>query len=688
MATRNLYALLVGIDEYPIDSHRLFGCHNDVAGVKSYLDNRVNRNDFNLNVKTLLSKDATRLNIVRGFDEYLSQAGEDDVAFFFYSGHGSQEPSGSFFDHLEQDDKNETLVCWDSRIEDGMDLADKEIATLIARVAEKNPHIITILDCCNSGSATRKVEDGNSDFLVRQTPSYKNDRPLDSYILPRNSGSRGALATGENQRLHIPTGRHIALTAAESFQLAKETTLGGSRRGVFSYSLLELLQNASYDMSYEDLMRRVQGLVTRRTFDQNPTFFVANSADADLGFLGGAAGNTSDYFLMSFDRQKGWQLDAGSVHGIVKVNDRETTILAVFPEDATQEDDLNDLDKALGEVQVTELTAAGSIVEPLGSWVPDREKSYRCRVVTLPVEMNKIFLFGDEGGLAPVRARLGEGGEESAYLQEVKSVGEADYKLIALNNEYVISRAADGTGDAQFKERHGIDFRPLVEQVPTYSAQSAEKVLDQLIHITRWERSLDLRNPQSGIAGQVKVELLEPERDELIKPEEGGYRFRYASAPLSDPSSSGAETPSFRVRLRNTGSKPYFCSLIYYSSDFAADPNTLEEGGLWIGPGETAWVAGGAAIEASVADNYYNLGRNRLEETFKLIASTQKFAPGLLELPALGQPKVESMRSIGAEESAALDDVVTRGGLKIRRKASGKLGDWTSDELTIVIERN
>lgn len=680
MATRNLYALLVGIDEYPIESHRLFGCHNDVEAAKTYLDNRVNRSEFNLNVKTLLSAEATRGNIVRAFEEHLAQAGPDDVAFFFYSGHGSQEPSGSFFNHLEPDGKNETLVCWDSRIEDGMDLADKELATLIHMVSEKNPHIVTLLDCCHSGSATRKVEDGTEDFTVRQSPDFDKTRPLDSYILPRNQSlDRAIMATTGTSGLSIPTGRHIALTAAESFQLAKETTLGGSRRGVFSYSLLELLQNSSYDLSYEDLMRRVRGLVSRRTFDQNPTFYTTKSTDAEMAFLGGAAENTSDYFLMTFDRDKGWKLDAGQVHGIIKGISGDSTLLSVFPDDANEEAEMDNLDNALGEVQAKEVSAASSIVEATGTWEPDKSKTYRCRIVSLPVEPNQVFFFGENEGLNLVRSRLREGGVEAAYLEETNMADQADYKLIALNNEFIISRAADGTGDASFTERHGIDYRPLVEQVPGYNVASANKVLDQLTHITRWERSLDLRNPQSGIEGQVKIELFEAGRDELVKPALGGYRFTYGPNDTA---------PEFRVRLRHMGSKPLFCALLYFSSDFAADPNnTFDEAGLWLQPGETAWVAGGVAIQASVADNYFDIGRNRLEETFKLIASTQKFDPNLLEMPALGQPRGSNDRSLAPEsEPEGLDGVITRG-LKIHRKSSGKLGDWYTDELTIVIER-
>jgi hypothetical protein len=67
MSQRKLHALLVGIDDYPIEAHRLFGCHNDVQAAKEFLENRTNRNQYELKLKTLLSREATRTNIVRAF---------------------------------------------------------------------------------------------------------------------------------------------------------------------------------------------------------------------------------------------------------------------------------------------------------------------------------------------------------------------------------------------------------------------------------------------------------------------------------------------------------------------------------------------------------------------------------------------------------------------------------------------
>ncbi|WP_334700587.1 caspase family protein [Nostoc sp.] len=68
----NIYALLVGIDEY-LNVSPLQGCINDVTAIKEYLEGRVDTDGYQLHLRTLLNKDATRqagqthLNIVHKY---------------------------------------------------------------------------------------------------------------------------------------------------------------------------------------------------------------------------------------------------------------------------------------------------------------------------------------------------------------------------------------------------------------------------------------------------------------------------------------------------------------------------------------------------------------------------------------------------------------------------------------------
>jgi hypothetical protein len=682
MSQRKLHALLVGIDDYPIEAHRLFGCHNDVQAAKEFLENRTNRNQYELKLKTLLSREATRTNIVRAFEEHLGQAESDDLVFFYYSGHGSQEKAGSFFSHLEPDGMNETLVCWDSRIEDGMDLADKELATLIQLVSKKNPHIVVLLDCCHSGTGSRYMPLARNaqDYLVRQSPMDERVRPLDSYILPRDlQTDRSVLGPQSTQRLRIPDGRHIALTAAESFELAKETTLGNQRRGVFSYSLMEILQNASGDFTYDDLIRRTRSLVGKRTFEQTPTLFATHAADLNSKFLDGSTSFDPTYFALSFDRQHGWMVDGGSVHGLVKGKWGESSaLLSVFPDDGSE---MEDLGKSLGEVEITDTAPNQSIVRPVDGLQLDREATYRCRILSLPVEPNLIYFHGDAEGLEAVRSQLEKGGEAASYLQETRDLAQADYKLIALRKQYIISRAADGSGDPAVMQRDGLDYRPLVEQVAGYGSTPASQVLSQLAHIAKWERSLELRNPSSRIgSGGLKIELWHPIEDRRLEAGPAGFQFPY------DHQQNPEGMPLFRLKVVNHGPRKLFFSLLLFTSQFEVYPYLLSEGGLWLEPGQEAWGFGGEAIPGMVSDQLVAFGVRKTTEHLKLIASTSRFHPEMLELKGLGEPK-PAMRTA---ELSVLDRLLAGSqerSLRLRTRPSGSLHDWNTNELSLVIER-
>ena len=146
-----VYALLVAIDTYPQPVRPLRGCTNDIARMEMFLRERITGERGELKVRVLTNNEATRDAVIAGFREHLALADQQDVALFYFSGHGSQEPAPKEFWHVEPDHLNETLVCYDSRLPGQYDLADKELAKLIAEVAERHPHIVVVLDSCPFG---------------------------------------------------------------------------------------------------------------------------------------------------------------------------------------------------------------------------------------------------------------------------------------------------------------------------------------------------------------------------------------------------------------------------------------------------------------------------------------------------------------------------------------------------------
>ena len=341
--TNKIYALLVGIDNYPDPNHHLQGCINDITAIEEYLNERFDRQEYQLHLQTLRDEQATREAVINGFRNHLRQAGQDDVVLFYYSGHGSQEQAPKEFWHLEPDHLDETLVCYDSRTEKGWDLADKELAKLIAEVAENEPHITIILDCCHSGSGTK---DPMQETKERRFPADKRKRPLDSFIFKLEDLDKLS-DTSRDPEKHptgwkIPKGRHVLLAACRDHETAKEYR--SQQRGYFSYFLMDTLSKTKGKLTYRDLFARTNAIVRSESIDQSPQLEVNHSQDSDKFFLDGAIAEVDPYFIVKHDKTSGWVIEGGAVHGVQPPKDSETNLLALFPFDANM-DDLRDPSK-------------------------------------------------------------------------------------------------------------------------------------------------------------------------------------------------------------------------------------------------------------------------------------------------------------------------------------------------------
>ena len=661
MPDGNVYALLVGIDKYLPPVPALEGCVNDMLAVKQFLEARVD--PLKLQMEVLMNADATRMGIVEKFETHLAQAGPEDVAFFYYSGHGSQEPAHEVFWSTEPDKLNETLVCYDSRLFDGMDLADKELATLIELVSQNNPHFLVIMDCCNSGSGTRAI---GEEFVARQSPQFDRVRSLDSYILPRNMSADRSAFVAQDQQVIVPEGRHVALVAAQSFQLAKETRLGGTRRGVFTYSLLEVLQNSSGSPSYAEVMRRVQTLVTQRTYDQVPQLYSHTEGDMDLTFLGGTVKEKGDFYFLTYDHEKGWNIDGGAVHGLIGPGFRgNTTKLAVYPEHT----EIGEMTRAvsLGEISVLEVGPAESKVELSPRLQLSTEQAYRVRITSMPTNPMMIRIKGNHSEGIRLAHQALDRSQQSFFIQEVGAKDEAHYNLVASRevNGYVINRPSDETRD---------NLMPLVEQIIGFSEETAEKAIDNLSHIARWTRILETSNPMSVInSDAVRMELYPPSENFPIPISQGGAVFSYSKAD------GAAGLPRFRLKVINTSHRRLYCTLLYMSSQFAIYTQLFPEGGVWLESGTEAWAINGKIFTAEVADGHMAFGRNEVNEVFKLIVSTEEYKSGTLRQKELNMPK-EAHRDVmgGSGDTRSL---------MFAEPVGGNQPDWNTSEIVITIRR-
>ncbi|MBB4079131.1 hypothetical protein GGR28_001748 [Lewinella aquimaris] len=278
MAT--LTALLVGIDRYPAESgvSPLRGCGNDIDHWKDLLLTYFGGDAARIRV--LKDESASYSNIVAALANTADEVGPGDRFCFVYAGHGSREPAAGEFARYFPEALQETLVCYDSRLPGGHDLADKELLYLIRDIADRGAEVTVVLDCCHSGSGTRSVT-GNG-TLIRRAPDRRTPRPLASYLGGKLIAEMGK--AGEEYRLPAP--RHLLLAACRRNEEARELP---NRRGLLSGLVEQAVRETDGRITHADLYRRITVGALNVTASQHPQLETYGGFDGSGGFLGSEA---------------------------------------------------------------------------------------------------------------------------------------------------------------------------------------------------------------------------------------------------------------------------------------------------------------------------------------------------------------------------------------------------------------
>ena len=672
--SRTIYALLVGIDNYPPEVNSLAGCVNDIRRIEQLLQQRVSGLDDRFDPLVLTDAAATRQAVIDGFRVHLGQAGQDDVAIFYYSGHGSQQTSPLEFRHLEPDLLDETLVCYDSR-SGGWDLADKELAQLIADVAENGSHVVVILDCCNSGTGTRNLAIPAEGVRIRRAPTDHRPRPLESFIVNREQArayqpaSRGG---GQSGWYSLPVGRHVVFSACSAEEEAKELSLGGEQRGAFSYYLMDTLQRTGPALSYRDLFKRVNAQVRLCVSAQSPQMEATKGLDLNQPFLGGAIQATPPYFTMSYDPQRHWVIDGGVLHGISAPGDGETTRLALFPFDVSL-GQLRDLSGAIGAAAVTEVFPGESAVQPELDQGADTGTTYKAVVTALPLPPLIVALEGDPAALTLLRTALESAGGPARMVREGDAQAAAFF-VQAADDHYRIRRKGDAYA--------------LIVDTVGFTQDGANLVVQRLEQISRWLLIARLDNPATEIAPDaVQMEIQVRDTRGRWQPAPTGstvrLEYRYEDGAWREP--------QFKVRFANRGNRRLYFVLLDMPETYGVVP-ILPGGGLWLDPGQEAWANQGEPLYAGVLDSLWQEGVIEFKDTLKLIVSTEETDATLLQqddLPVTLRKAPALARSIPTRMNT-LNRLLVR--IPTRHISAQPIGaesyaDWTAEEIAFTVVR-
>jgi hypothetical protein len=266
------YALLVGIGDYPGQ-----GSPPDLGNAPIEDANIMRRmlvDHFGFdaaNVVMLTDADATRQNIAQGIAQHLGQAGPNGVAFFFYSGHGTQiganigvtgslDPEPGPSNNGEYPGGDQALYVYGPDFESSV-ILDEELGYLIETLDAGRAMVA--VDACFSGSVTRGVfaakgvdlrEAGVAEHVNLPSNFITSElKALDLTDFSLGFGDFGAIARSmENPQ------RHVMWGASTDQQVSWTSDLGGGS-SVFAYYLGQRLTAAPGTMTLAQVHGQVSG---------------------------------------------------------------------------------------------------------------------------------------------------------------------------------------------------------------------------------------------------------------------------------------------------------------------------------------------------------------------------------------------------------------------------------------------
>ncbi|KZT69590.1 hypothetical protein DAEQUDRAFT_765421 [Daedalea quercina L-15889] len=360
-----VFALIVAIDQYDTKDMKLMGCVNDGKDFEAFLKEQLQVPSDN--IRTLYDKEATRSNILAGFNDYLignKNIKKDDLIFFFYAGHGDSvdAPEGWGSDKGKVEaicpvdiSAFETSNQFEADLKYGIpDWTFHALMRLLAH--EKGNNIVAIFDCCHSGGLARGLPNLADSPMKSRSLLDCRDVPrrlqlpsnLDEELCSR--GPQTAETSGGRRTFVTPFGfaysgseSHVLLAACQTGEKAREHRPANLNidRGRFTFHLMKYLRETTpqlaQSLTYAGLMEHVTRCLTHG--NSQPTSAQSTAVDGSsfqqphcegrykqrILFSTGEA-RESNSFLITYDHSaRALYVAAGSIHGVINNDDGTMT---------------------------------------------------------------------------------------------------------------------------------------------------------------------------------------------------------------------------------------------------------------------------------------------------------------------------------------------------------------------------
>lgn len=510
--SKKLYTLCIGINNFD-GAGTLYGCENDAEKMFNYLMQACKDAGFGFDGKLLKGKAAKKSDIINNFYTVFKAAQTEDIAVFYFSGHGAQEVADEVFHNESSSKKLNTLVCQDSRKNDVTDLADKELRYLMHEVTKDKtqpPHFVVITDCCHAGNITRSGE-----FVLRRTVENKKIRQWKDFVFA-DKISKEDINTPEQLNKQLPRIPHIHLGACTPSQKAYEL----NRAGIFTSGLLNVLDRTSGEISYNELHSRVKEFVQLRKEQQTPVFDVVEAGKDLLNqrFLGGITEAKSNEEQVEYDSNlKEWVLKVGALQGMPTDNIDKITV-TIFQDSKTKI--TTSVKEVLIDVTTLNLTETSGL---------SQKKAYKAAVKGKYRQPVTFFLKSNNDQEAKQMKSLRHSILNHLTTEQlldksniVLSDNQADseYTVFIKNNAFYISRTKD------------IDQRPIAEQQLLNKFNAKTQTAKYIKAIASYHFVKNINNPKTALKGaksgqpaaEIQVFKIHDEndrtQDEQLKPNE------------------------------------------------------------------------------------------------------------------------------------------------------------------------
>jgi hypothetical protein len=532
-ATKNMYALLIGIDCYmrnkmPDNSYYpcLGGCVRDINHVEEFLRGKFDMGDKHILKLTASYSGAhpsgwdhdyeplepkeqwpTYENMVTMFKKMTSLAQSGDQVYIHYSGHGGRTTTA--FPKLKGDSGlDEVLVPTDIGRSEARYLRDIEIAHLLKMMVDKGLIVTVVFDSCHSGGATRGF--GNA-FARRAIagpgvtgePIDTTLRPPESYVASLEDltttwrsllgGSTRALKPSSGWLLE-PQG-YTLLAACRASESAYEFPFEGlERNGALTYWMFDSLKQIGPWLSYKALHDRIVAKVHGQFIQQTPQL----QGEGDRAVFGSDRVRPTYSVLVMQVEDDRIQLGAGQAAGL-----RKGAQFAIYLPGT------NDFTQVENRVAVIEITDLGAV----DSWAKVTDK-----LLEQEIEQGAPAVLLDPGNvkLTRVVCVLPElKNKVPQFEQAIVEAGSGFLVLASGGDPVDFQVTVNENGEIEIWDTAGAVVPNLRPSIGIKDPDAPTRVTERLVHLSKYlsVRELDNRDSNSPLAGALTVELLGRQKD-------------------------------------------------------------------------------------------------------------------------------------------------------------------------------